>query len=64
MITVYKALIESKMLYGCPVLLSASDHVLVSLDAIKNQAMRLDLRLLRYVPSWYLRAELRHWLRH
>ncbi len=57
--TVYKALIESKILYGCPVLLSASDHVLARLEIIKNQAMRLALRLPRYVPSWYLRAELR-----
>ena len=57
--TVYKALLESKLLYGRPVLLNASDHVLARLDIIKNQAMRLALRLPRYVPSWFLRAELR-----
>ncbi len=57
--TVYRAMIESKILYGCPVLLSASDRVLTRLETVKNQAMRLALRLPKYVPSWYLRAELR-----
>ena len=56
---VYKAFIESEMLYGCPVLLNASDLVLVRLKTIKNQAMRMALSLPRYVPSWYSRAEMR-----
>ena len=44
--TVHEALIESKMMYGCPVLLSAYDHVLARLEITKNQAKRIDFRML------------------
>ena len=57
--TVYKALIDFEMLYGCPVLLSASNHVLARFETIKNQAMILALRPPNYVHSWYVRADLR-----
>ena len=43
--TVYRAVIESKSLYCCPVLFYASDRVLARLEAVKNQAMRLPFRL-------------------
>jgi hypothetical protein len=56
--TLYKALIRSKMTYACPAWESAADSHLMKLQRLQNKVLRVTGGLPRRTPTRYMYAEL------
>ena len=57
LLRLYRALIRSKIDYGCQIYATASDHILARINSVHNQAIRLCTGAFRSSPVISLNAE-------